>query len=146
MADRVQSDHPSIHTVRATLEETATGHRLTIPSDERDRFPVDEVVRVVIEGDRRFARVERALTGDELVIPGVYDAPRFARDPGDGTDRLATWVAGNDVRAGGSVLVDVVEPEFLYGIRAPGETTVYEATEPPDESLSAIAEDLERED
>lgn len=143
MGDRVRSDHPSIHTVRATLEATATGTKVTIPSEDHERFPVDEVVRVVLDGDRRFARVERALTGEELFVPGVYDAPRFARNPGDETDRLATWLDGNDVADGSSVLVDVVEPDFLYGIRAPGETTVYEATEPPDESLSAIAEDLE---
>lgn len=143
MADRLPSDHPSIATVRATLTETTTGHRVSIPADERDRFPADDVVRVVLDGAERFARVERALTGDDLSIDGAYDAPRLARNPGEGTDRLAAWIESADVRVGGSVLIDVVESDFLYGLRAPGERTVYEAKEPPNESLSSIAKDLE---
>ena len=143
MADRISSDHPSVDTVRATLAETATGVRLEIPADEREAFPVDEVVRIVLGGDERFARLERALTGDDLTVSGIYDSPTFARDPREGTDRLAEWVTNNDVRTGGSVLVDVVEPAFLYGLRAPGETAVYEAREPPKDSLASIAEELE---
>lgn len=143
MADRVSSDHPSVDTVRATLAETATGVRLEIPADEREAFPAGEVVRVVLDGDERFARVERALTGDELTIPGVYDSPTFARDPREGEDRLPGWVDDHGVRTGGSVFVDVVEPAFLYGLRSPGETAVYEAREPPSDSLASIAEDLE---
>ncbi|WP_255170602.1 DUF7112 family protein [Natrononativus amylolyticus] len=143
MADHVSSDHPSVHTVRATLTETTTGYKLEIPADDRDRFEVDEVVRVVVEGDELFARVERALTGEELAIPGVYETPGAARDPREGVDRLAAWVSDRGVRAGGSVLVDVVESGFLYGLRKPGESAVYTAREPPADSLSAIAEDLE---
>lgn len=143
MGDRVSSDHPSVRTVRATLTETATGVRLEIPATDRDAVPTEEVVRVVLDGDELFARPERALTGDDVSIPGVYDSPRFARSPGDGEDRLPSWVDDHDVRAGGSVLVDVVEPAFLYGLRAPGETAVYEAREPPTDSLASIAEDLE---
>ncbi|WP_254766628.1 DUF7112 family protein [Salinilacihabitans rarus] len=143
MADRVSSDHPSVETVRATLAETATGIRVDLPGDEQEAFPADEVVRVVLDGDERFARVERALTGEELSIPGVYDTPDFAREPREGTDRLPGWVDDNGVRTGGSVLVDVVEPEFLYGLRAPGETAYYDAREPPADSLAEIAKDLE---
>ena len=143
MGDRIASDHPSVHTVRTTLESTATGHRVAIPPEDRDRFPVDEVVRVVLEGTEQYARVDRALTGDGRSISGVYDSPRFARDPREGVDRLAAWIDETGARVGGSVLVDVVEPDFLYGIRAPGESTVYEATEPPSESLASIAESLE---
>ncbi len=144
MADRVSSDHPSVQTVRATCTVTPTGNRIEIPTDERDAFPTDEVVRVVLDGDERFAWVERALTGEELSVPGVYDTPDLARDPSGGTDRLAAWIDDKGVPEGGSVLVDVVEPEFLYGLRAPGETAYYHAREPPSDSLSSIAEDLER--
>ena len=143
MADRISSDNPSIRTVRATLEATATGQRVTIPGEDSDQFPDDEVVRVVCDGKERFARPRRALGDDELSIPALYDSPRFARDPGSGEDRLADWVETSDVRVGGSVLVDVIEPAFLYGLRAPGETTVYEASEPPDEGLASIAEELD---
>ncbi|WP_265108993.1 DUF7112 family protein [Halosolutus halophilus] len=143
MADRVSSDHPSVRTVRATCAETPTGRRLDIPTDDRDAFPTDEVVRVVLDGDELFARVERALTGDDLSIPGVYETPDLARDPSGGTDRLSAWIDDYDVPAGGSVLVDVVEPDFLYGLRAPGESAYYDAREPPSDSLSSIAENLE---
>ncbi|MBZ6495413.1 DUF7112 family protein [Natrinema longum] len=143
MTDRIASDHPSVETVRSTCTETATGVKLEVPADDRSAFPTDEVVRIVLEGTERFARVERALTGEDLAIPGIYDTPDLARDPSGGTDRLAEWTATQEVPAGGSVLIDVVEPEFLYGVRAPGETTYYDAHEPPSGSLSEIAKNLE---
>ncbi|QLG49273.1 DUF7112 family protein [Natrinema halophilum] len=143
MADRIASDHPSVQTIRSTCTETATGVKLEVPADERDSFPVDEVVRVVLDGDELFARIERALTGDELSIPGVYEMPDGARNPSDATDRLTSWIDDHDVPANGSVLIDIVEPEFLYGCRAPGETAYYDAREPPNDSLSEIAKDLE---
>ncbi len=69
MADRISSDHPAVRTVRATCTETTTGVRLDVPVDGRDAFPVDDVVRFVIDRDRLFGRVERALTGEELRFP-----------------------------------------------------------------------------
>lgn len=143
MADRVSSDHPSVRTVRSTCAETATGSKLEIPADDRDAFAAGEVVRIVLDGTERFATVERALTGEELSISGIYDTPDQARNPGGGSDRLREWVDDQDVRAGGSVLIDVVEPEFLYGLRSPGETVYYDAREPPNSSLIDIASDLE---
>ncbi|WP_306053955.1 DUF7112 family protein [Natronococcus wangiae] len=143
MADRVSSEHPSVRTVRSTCAETATGVRLEIPADDRDAFAADEVVRLVLDGTERFARVERALTGEELSIPGVYETPDHTRNPGEGPDLLREWIDDHDVRTGGSVLIDVVEPEFLYGLRSPGETAYYDAREPPSGSLSDIAKDLE---
>lgn len=143
MADRVSSDHPTVHTVRATLEATATGVRVALPAEERERFPEDEVVRIACDGAERFARIERALGDETLVVPGIYDSPRFARDPREGTERLGEWRDAHDVRSGGSVLVDVVEEGFLYGLRAPGETAYYDAREPPSSSLASIARDLE---
>jgi len=143
MADRIASDHPSVETVRSTCTETATGVKLAVPADDRDVFPADEVVRVVLDGEELFAHVQRALTGDELSIPGVYETPDSARDPSGATDRLTAWTDDHNVSTGGSVLIDVVEPDFLYGLRAPGETSYYNAREPPSESLSEIAKDLE---
>ncbi|MDF9744665.1 DUF7112 family protein [Natrinema salsiterrestre] len=145
MTDRIASDHPSVQTVRSTCTETATGVKLEVPAEDREAFSTDEVVRVVLDGDELFARVERALTGDALSIPGIYDTPDLARDPSGATDRLAEWTAEHDVPAGGSVLIDVVEPAFLYGLRSPGETAYYDAREPPSDSLSDIAETLDDE-
>lgn len=145
MADRISSDHPSVQTVRATCTETPTGHSVDLPSEDRDAFPVDEVVRIVLEEDELFARIERSLTGDELSISGVYETPDGAREPGSGPDRLADWIDDHDVSTGGSILVDVIEPEFLYGLREPGATAYYDASEPPSDSLSDIATRLEAE-
>lgn len=145
MADRVSSEHPSVRTVRATCAGTATGVRLEVPSDDRDAFPLEEVVRVALDGEERFARVDRALTDDRYLIRGVFATPDGARGSGGGPDLLADWVDDHDVRVGGSVLVDVVEPDFLYGLREPGATAYYDAHEPPSSGLQDIARGLEDE-
>jgi len=145
MADRVSSDHDSVTTLRATIGTAGSTRRprVEVSADEADALPADEVVRLVVDGTERHARIETALSDDRRVIPGAYDAPKFARDPGDAANRLLEWVEATDaVSVGGSVLVDVIEPEFKYGVRAPGERVVYEATESPDEGLASIAERL----
>ncbi|AEH38148.1 DUF7112 family protein [Halopiger xanaduensis] len=143
MADRVSSDHPSVQTVRATCTETATGAYVAIPDDDSDAFPTDEVVRIVLDGDELFAKLDRPLAEDGVSIPGVYETPDGARDPSSGTDRLPAWLDDHGISAGGSVLVDIVEPDFLYGLREPGATAYYDAHEPPSDSLSEIAKNLE---
>jgi hypothetical protein len=143
MADRVASDHSSVTTVRATLARRGSTNRpaIELPDDHADAFPVGDVVRVVLGGDERHARIEEYM-GDR-VIPGVYDAPSFARDPGSADNRLVEWADDADLELGQSVLVDVVEEGFKYGVRQPGERVFYEATESPDDSLSSIAKQLD---
>lgn len=143
MADRVSSD--AVPTVRATLaEHGATGRlKLELPADEAERFPVDEVVRVVLDGDVYFARIESSLTGDDLLVSGVFETPSAARNPGEGENHLTAWCDEHGRSAGGSVLVDVIEAGFQYGLRAPGGRAVYDALEQPDESLASIASELE---
>ncbi|WP_435349720.1 DUF7112 family protein [Haloarchaeobius sp. HRN-SO-5] len=143
MADRVSSE--TVPTVRATLaKHGATGRlKLELPAEEADHFPEDEVVRVVLDGNEKYAVVESQLTTDGLMIGGVYDTPSAARNPGEGTNRLTDWCEENGRGAGGSVLVDVVEDEFQYGLRVPGASAVYTALEKPDESLASIAESLD---
>ncbi|MFC4407358.1 DUF7112 family protein [Haloarchaeobius iranensis] len=143
MADRVSSD--AVPTVRATLaKHGATGRlKLELPGDETDRFPVDEVVRLVLDGDQYFARIESALTGDELLIAGAFETPSAARNPGEGENHFTGWCEANGRDAGGSVLVDVIEDGFQYGLRAPGGRAVYDALEQPDGSLASIASELE---
>ncbi|AGB15189.1 hypothetical protein Halru_0556 [Halovivax ruber XH-70] len=143
MTDRIASDHPSVETVRTSCVATATGHRLEIPADAVDLVPADDVVRLVVDGDERSARIEPALTGESRSITGVYESPSLARTPGEGTDLLEAWLDENGIDDGSSVLLDVVESDFYYGLRTPGESTVYAAKEPPSDSLASIAEDLE---
>ncbi|NGM70168.1 hypothetical protein G6M89_14315 [Natronolimnobius sp. AArcel1] len=143
MADRIASDHPSVQTVRATCTETATGVRIELPATDTGAFPTDEVVRISLDGDERFARIERPLTGDGLSIPGIYETPDTARDPSSGRELLGDWADDHGISPGSSILVDVIEPDFSYGLREPGQTNYYDASEPPSKSLSDIAKSLE---
>lgn len=143
MTQRVSSD--TTDTVRATvIRSGATDHPcIEIPAEDADAFPTEEVVRFVIDEREYRAKIERPLTGDELLVRGVYDSPRLARNPGDGENRLVEWFDGSTRDFDQSVLLDVVERGYQYGLREPGDRTVYHAAETPDESLASIAEGTE---
>jgi hypothetical protein len=143
MADRITHDNPSVTTTRASVtEQGATGRPLVeVPGDaEVDLSP--GVVRLTLDGTEYHALVERPLTGDGLEIRRATDSPDGARN-GDEPDRLREWLEASNVRVGGSALLDEVEPDYKYGLRAPGDRAVYDATEAPDESLASIAEDVD---
>ena len=145
MTDRISSDHPSITTVRATLERHGATDRprIAIPPTHAEAVPAGEVVRLVLDERTYHARVDRTFDGEGRQLTGAYDSPTYAREPGSGPNRLAAWVASADLTIGGSVLVDVIEPGFAYGLRKPGATAVYDAIEPPKDSLAAIARSIE---
>lgn len=148
MTDRVPSDHPSIETHRVPLARRGRLDRPRIDcSAAADSVPVGETVRLVLNGDTYHARVEAAFD-DTPEIRGAYDNVRIAREPDAGadTDRLAEWRAAKDVEFGRSVLLDIVEPGFCYGLRVPGERAVYAAVEPPEDGLASIARRLEGRD
>lgn len=142
MAERVSSEDPSIRTFRARIERAGgtSRPRLQLPPEASEPVPA-EVVRIALDGSRYHADVRSAADGP--VVRGIYDTARLARSPGAGENRLPGWLDDAGLAVGRSVLFDVVVPEFLYGVRAPGSTTVYEATEPPAASLAHIAESLD---
>ncbi|WP_435361473.1 DUF7112 family protein [Haloarchaeobius sp. DFWS5] len=142
MADRVSSD--AVPTVRAKLQRHGATDRLRIeiPADTDESFPEGEVVRFVLDGAERHARFESHLTSDGLVVAGIYDTPEDARER-SGENRLPEWCAKHNRSAGGSVLVDVIEDGFQYGLRAPGDRSFYAALEKPSDSLASIAEEIE---
>ena len=154
MADRVGSDNPSVTTIRGTLTRRGGTRRpaVALPADERDALPAEGTVRLVIDGRERHAPVgERggasagglgSESSGTRAFFGAYDNARRARER-DGTDRLAEWVEARGLDFGRSVLVDVVEAGEVYGLRVPGEESVYEAERGPAASLRSIAEDLE---
>jgi hypothetical protein len=143
MTQRVSSD--TTETVRATLAQAGATNRanIEVPADDEDAFPADEIVRIVMDDSEYRARIERPLTGDGRLIRGVYDTPRLARNPGEGENRLTEWFADSNRSFGQSVLIDVVEEGFKYGIREPGSRAVYEASEAPNGSLADIAQQVE---
>lgn len=142
MGEFVTSD--ACRTVTGTLARAGGTWRreLRLPAAAADDFPVAEVVRVVVDGAQYHAQLQRNTDGTP-VIRGAYATPSLARDPGNATDAFTAWVDEHDLEAGRSVHVDVVEPGFKYGIRAPGQTATYEAHEPPSSSLTDIAKSLE---
>ena len=145
MADRISSDNASLTTVRASLVRSGALDRpkVELPAEHAESFPTDDVVRIVADDTEYRATVEAPLTGDGREIRGLYDTPRLARNPGEGENRLAEWLEGTNLDFGQSVLVDVVEAGFKYGLREPGRRAVYEATESPDENLADIAKDVD---
>lgn len=142
MTDRVSSEDPSIRTVRARVEHAGatSRRRVVLPPEEAGGVP-DGVVRLVVDDEVYHAPVRPGADGP--VVAGAYGSPRLAREPGAGDDALAAWLETAGLDAGRSVLVDVVVEGFLYGIRAPGTTTVYDAPNPPSSSLSDIAASLD---
>jgi hypothetical protein len=141
--DRIPSDNPAVETIDATVERTGSVDRprVVLPAERADALPTDDVVRVVLNGDEYRTRPD-PLSDGRVAIAGAFDTPDAARDPRAGENRLPAWVEGAGLDYGRTVHVDVVEPAFLYGLRAPGERAVYDAVERPDDSLASIAEDL----
>lgn len=147
MTQRVASDHASVTTIDARLAPSgASGSpSIEIAAENTDAFTPDEIVRLVLDEGEYRARIRRPLTGEGLQILGAYDTPGLARDPGEGENRLHEWFDDGDLDLGRTVHLDVVEEDFLYGVRRPGERAVYEVKEKPDESLAAIARDVDGE-
>jgi len=141
-ADRVT--HDAVRTVDATVERAGPVDRprVALPADEADAVPVDRVVRLLLDGTEYRTRPSRV--GDAVVLSGAYDTPAGARDPGDATDRLGSWVAAHDLDYGRTVHLDVVTEGRRYGLRAPGASATYDAHEGPDASLAAIADRVQR--
>jgi len=143
MADRVSSDHPSVTAVEGTLVRQGRTDRPKVELPADAALQTGEVVRIVLDGSTRRARFDSPVAGDGFELRGVYDTPRLARNPGEGPNRLAEWVDDRGLDFDRTVHLDVVETGFIYGLRAPGEQTVYEATERPADSLADIAERLD---
>ncbi len=141
--DRIAHDNPAVETIRATVaRHGARRKRVELPEDADADVPTDEIVRLVIDETTHHARVEGGFADAGPHITGAHETPGRARSA-DGTNHLQGWLDDADRPAGSTVLVDVIEPGFAYGLRAPGEEAVYDAVEKPDEDLAAIARDLE---
>lgn len=135
MSDRIASDHPSVKTLRAHIKRHGPGKRLEC---EEAVFPADDIVRVVIDGETRFAR-PTSTTG----ITGAYGSPTFARSPGGKTEYMGEWLDAIGRKVGLSVELDVIEPDVAYGLREPGSTAIYDGIEGPKSSLADIAKQLD---
>ena len=140
MAERLSSEHPSVTTIRASVERrgATTTPRVGVDAEDADCLPDGAVVRLVIDGATTHAMPRRTPAG-RTVIDGAFESPSIARDPGTATDRLVAWIDATDLALGRTVLLDVVVEDFLYGLREPGVEAIYEAHDPPSSSLADIA-------
>lgn len=141
MPDRIGHDHPTVETVPATLARYGGTTRPEIRLDAERSAEVGEIVRLVLDGTDYRSQV-RSLGDGQRVLRGAYKTPRLARNPGSGTDFLEGWVRERDLEWGRTVLVDVIEPGYLFGLRAPGERATYTPGRPED-GLADIARDLD---
>lgn len=147
VAERIPHDHPSVTTVRASLERSGgMNHpKLVLPEDSH-LFPDHaagsaEIVHLVLDGAAYHAPIEYNFD-DVPEIRSAWDNPRIARDR-DGENRLHDWYTASDLEFGRSVHLDVVEQGHLYGVRTPGEEAIYTDLPKPNESLADIASSLD---
>ncbi len=152
---RVPSDDEDVASIRVSLARSGGTRRpcVRIPADEDlpDRvesgtcaslsMDAGDVVRVVIDRAEYYAPV--AADGSGRLLRAAFDNRRLARETGSGTNRLVEWLDENGRDPGDSVVLDVVVPGELYGLRIPGDRTIYEANRGPRSSLSDIARDLD---
>lgn len=135
---RISSDHNTIDSVRATVVSYGTRRKLAIELPSDVSIPTGEVFRISLSGNLYHGRFDSFAGGLRLL--GVYQTPEVAREPAEGEDYLSPWLTDEGLTAGRSVHVDIIEPEYKYGLRPPGEQVVYTDPDPPDSSLQSIAE------
>ena len=152
---RVPSDGEDVASVRVTLARSGGTRRpcVRLPDDDAldgrvesgdcDALGVSagDVVRVAFDREEYHARVDGDSEG--RLLRGAFDNRRLAREPGEGENRLIEWLDANGREPGDSVVLDVVVPGELYGLRVPGERAVYDANREPRSSLTDIARDVD---
>ncbi|MEZ3164340.1 hypothetical protein ABNG03_14070 [Halorubrum sp. RMP-47] len=152
---RVPSDGEDVCSVRVSLARSGGTRRscVRLPADDAldgrvesgscDALGVSQgdLVRVAFDREEHRARVAGDSRG--RLLRGAFDNRRLARKTGEGTNRLTEWLDANDRGPSDSVVLDVVVSGELYGLRIPGERTVYDANRGPRSSLADIARDVD---
>ncbi|QWC20157.1 hypothetical protein [Halorubrum sp. 2020YC2] len=152
---RVPSDGEDVSSVRVSLARSGSTRRpcVRLPDDDAldgrvesgscDELGVSagDIVRVAIDREEHHARVASDSKG--RLLRGAFDNRRLAREGGEGANRLVEWIDANGREPGEGVVLDVVVPGELYGLRIPGERTVYDANRGPRSSLADIARDVD---
>lgn len=136
---RVRHDDSSITTVDGVVVERGATNQKAVRCPGTAGIETGSVIRVVLDDATYYATfIDRGT--DSVVVTGAYAMPGQARDPGGADDQLRPWIEGKGLAPGRTVHVDVVAPEYLVGLRAPGESATYDAGQ-PDGSLRDIARD-----
>ncbi len=152
---RVSSDDESVASVRARIARSGGTRQLCVRLPDDGVVPkrldsgrcnalelsVGDTVRLTIGRETFHARVDRS--GGRRSFHGAFENRRLARTPGEGPNRLREWIADGDGEDGDVVVLDVLVPGEAYGLRRPGDRTVYTVRRGPRSSLSDIAERLD---
>lgn len=132
--------HEAVETIDGLVERVGGTRRQRVVAPNLEP-PTDDVVRVDIDGSTYRAPVTRTPEGD-LAFTGAYDSPSQARNQ-NGENHLEHFLDAHGLEPGRTVHIDVVEPDFRYGLRAPGQNATYRTTGQPNSSLADIARDLD---
>lgn len=141
MTDRLPSDHEAVDSHRVHLERVGRTNRLRVPLPDDLGHEHGDLIRLSLEGTIAHARVEETIDG-RPALDRAAENRRLARI-GEGQNRLRQWTDETALSVGDPIVVDVVTADHAYGVRRPGERLIYEAPDPPADSLSRIAEDIE---
>ena len=141
MTDRLPSDHPAVDSHRVELDAVgSTGRPQVVLPPVLSCAPGD-IVRLSLEGTRTHTEVVSTLRGADAVRRACRNR-RLTRT-GEGTDLLGEWLDNGGYEPGSTLLLDVLTEGYAYGLREPGARVFYEPTDPPDSSLTDIAESLD---
>lgn len=132
--------HEAVETIDGRVERVGGTRRRQVVAPGLTA-PADDVVRLDVDGTTYRAPVSETADG-HLAFQGAYESPTHARSR-SGPDYLVELLDDHDLEAGRTVYVDVVEADFRYGLRAPGQTATYRETGKPSSSLADIARSLD---
>lgn len=141
MVDRVPSDHASLTTYRAEVARSGGTRRPCLRLPDEVELDGSDLIRVILDGDEYHARVRADATG--AFLRGAYDLKAEARDPAGAENRLVEWLRSAGRGPDSVVEFDEVVAGDCYGVRVPGERSVYRVRESPSGSLQDIAENLD---
>lgn len=152
---RLPSDDPSLASVRVRVARSGGTRRpcVRLPADgeleERlesgslDALDVEpgDLVRVIIDRTEYHVRIDSDSRG--RLIRGAFDNRRLARTDGEGENRLVEWLTEHSREEGDALLLDGIAVGDAYGLRLPGDRTVYDVDAGPRDSLADIARDVD---
>lgn len=144
MSDRLASDAAEVTTLHARLARSGGTRLPCLRIPEEADLSASGEIRLVLDGNQRHAEVASDSTG--LLVRGAYDDRKRMREAGtagrEAENHLVEWAHEHDRAPGDAVDLDEVDPGYLYGLRVPGERTVYTVTKRPDKGLQDIADSL----
>jgi hypothetical protein len=141
MTERVPHDADGVPTYDGVVTRQGRTGRYTVRFPTEANLPLETVVRIVLDGSEYRTQAVQPFREDGIEIRGVFDSARETREPQVGDRHLTRWIEAKGVEPGRTVHLDIVVPDYRYGLRVPGQEAVYHPSE-PDSSLRNIAEDL----